>query len=42
VFDGPARDLDDAAIREIFGAAPEASADDLATGRLPEPALVAT
>jgi phosphonate transport system ATP-binding protein len=39
-FDGPARDLDDGAIREIFGAVPEgASAEELA-GRLPEPALV--
>jgi phosphonate transport system ATP-binding protein len=40
VFDGPARHLDDAAIREIFGAVPDTSAEALERGRLPEPALV--
>jgi len=40
VFDGAARDLDDAAIREIFGALPEAGTDDLELTPLPEPALV--
>jgi phosphonate transport system ATP-binding protein len=42
VFDGPARDLDDVAIRDIFGAAPEATAEDLQRARMPEPALVAS
>jgi phosphonate transport system ATP-binding protein len=42
VFDGPARDLDDVAIRDIFGAAPEATAEDLQAARMPEPALVAS
>jgi len=40
VFDGPARDLDDGAIREIFGAVPEAGDDEVQMARLPEPALV--
>jgi phosphonate transport system ATP-binding protein len=42
VFDGPARELDDAAITEIFGAAPEPAGDDVEVARLPEPALVAS
>jgi phosphonate transport system ATP-binding protein len=42
VFDGPARDLDDGAIREIFGAVPETSAESPERTRLPEPALVAS
>jgi phosphonate transport system ATP-binding protein len=40
VFDGPARDLDDSAIREIFGAGPEPEGDPVEMARLPEPALV--
>jgi len=40
VFDGPVRDLDDGAIREIFGAVPEAGDDEVQMARLPEPALV--
>ena len=42
VFDGPARDLTDAAVREIFGAAP--AGDDAAgePASLPEPVLVAS
>jgi len=42
VFDGPARDLDDTAIREIFGAIPEPGGDAPEMARLPEPALVAS
>jgi ABC-type phosphate/phosphonate transport system ATPase subunit len=42
VFDGPARDLDDGAIREIFGAVPETTAESPERARLPEPALVAS
>ena len=42
VFDGPARDLDDAAIRDIFGAAPPETAEDSAETRMPEPALAAS
>jgi hypothetical protein len=40
VFDGPARELGDGAIREIFGSVPEAGDDEVQMARLPEPALV--
>ena len=39
VFDGPPRALDEAALRTIFGAVPDATDDDLQMARLPEPAL---
>jgi phosphonate transport system ATP-binding protein len=42
VFDGPAGNLDDAAIHEIFGPVPEGSGDELAIRGLPEPVLVAS
>jgi phosphonate transport system ATP-binding protein len=42
VFDGPPRELTDDAIREIFGARPEADADPAELPALPEPELVAS
>ncbi len=42
VFDGPVRDLTESAIREIFGAVPEAGADPVELPALPEPELVAS
>jgi len=40
VFDGPARDLDESAIREIFGSRPETGGPDVELAQLPEPVLV--
>ncbi|HEY7434039.1 MAG TPA: phosphonate ABC transporter ATP-binding protein [Methylomirabilota bacterium] len=40
VFDGPARELTDGAIQEIFGGRPEAGADPAGLPALPEPELV--
>jgi phosphonate transport system ATP-binding protein len=40
VFDGPARELTDGAIQEIFGGRPEAGADPTGLPALPEPELV--
>jgi phosphonate transport system ATP-binding protein len=42
VFDGPPAKLGDEAIREIFGAVPEGTAEDVEVARLPEPVLVAS
>ena len=39
VFDGSPKALDEAALRTIFGSAPDATEDDLQLARLPEPAL---
>jgi phosphonate transport system ATP-binding protein len=40
VFDGRARDLDDHAIREIFGSRPETGGPDVELAHMPEPMLV--
>ncbi len=42
VFDGLARELSDAAIRDIFGAMPEAGESPIGLPALPEPELVAS
>jgi phosphonate transport system ATP-binding protein len=42
VFDGPARDLSDAAVREIFGAVPTGADAGREPASLPEPVLVAS
>jgi phosphonate transport system ATP-binding protein len=42
VFDGPAAELGDDAIREIFGSVPDADGADVELARLPEPVLVAS
>jgi phosphonate transport system ATP-binding protein len=42
VFDGPARELSDGAIRDIFGTMPEATGSPVDLPVLPEPELVAS